>query len=91
MSRTGTAGAFGVPRCDFSMTRGAPDLLLCEEFAVLAARIPDFRFVLALPHAEPDDGRDGERGGIIYELPARTLRAAGLDGEIRRLRSRPAA
>ncbi len=58
------------------------DLFLLDEFAGLAARMPDFRFIPALSNAEPDDDWDWRDRASIHEVLARTLRAEGLDEEI---------
>lgn len=65
----------------FYGARARRDLFYLDEFAALTARLPDFRFIPALSHAEPDDAWTGETG-FIHDVVARTLRAEGLDGEI---------
>jgi propane monooxygenase reductase subunit len=65
----------------FYGARTRRDLFYLEAFAALAAKLPDFRFIPALSHAEPEDTWTGETG-FIHEVVARTLRAEGLDGEI---------
>jgi len=64
----------------FYGARSRRDLFLLEEFAAIAARLPDFRFIPALSHASSDDGWDGE-AGFIHEVVARHLREEALDGE----------
>ncbi len=65
----------------FYGARTRQDLFLLDEFAAIAARLPDFRFIPALSHAEEGDGWTGERG-FIHEVLARVLREAELEGEI---------
>jgi propane monooxygenase reductase component len=65
----------------FYGARAQRDLFHLDEFAALAAKLPDFRFVPALSDAEADDAWGGERG-FIHEVVARTLREEGLEGEI---------
>jgi len=64
----------------FYGARTRPDLFYLDEFAALTATLPDFRFVAALSHAEPDDAWTAETG-FIHEVVSRTLRAEGLDGD----------
>ena len=65
----------------FYGARTRADLFLLDEFAALAARLPDFRFIPALSHAAPGDAWEGETG-FIHEVVARTLRDEALDGEV---------
>ena len=65
----------------FYGARTPRDLFLLDEFAALTERLPDFRFIPALSHAEPGDGWSGETG-FIHDVVARTLRGEALDGEI---------
>ena len=65
----------------FYGARTGKDLFYRDEFAAIAARLPDFRFIPALSHAEPDEGWTGETG-FIHDVVRRTLRAEALDGEI---------
>jgi propane monooxygenase reductase subunit len=65
----------------FYGARTRADLFYLEEFSALTARLPDFRFIPALSHAEPDDLWTAETG-FIHDVVARTLRVEGLDGEI---------
>jgi propane monooxygenase reductase subunit len=65
----------------FYGARACRDLFYLDAIAGIAARLPDFRFIPALSHAEPDDGWTGETG-FIHDVVARTLRAEVLDGEI---------
>ena len=65
----------------FYGARTRRDLFHLDEFAELTAKVPDFRFIPALSHAEPDDNWTGETG-FIHEVLGRTLRAESLDGEI---------
>jgi propane monooxygenase reductase subunit len=65
----------------FYGARARKDLFYLDEFAAIAAKLPDFRFIPALSHAEPDDAWTGETG-FIHDVVQRTLRAENLDGEI---------
>jgi propane monooxygenase reductase subunit len=65
----------------FYGARTKRDLFYLDEFAALAAKLPDFRFIPALSHAEADDRWSGE-AGFIHEVVARTLRAEGFDTEM---------
>ena len=65
----------------FYGARTRADLFYLEEFSALTARLPDFRFIPALSHAEPDDLWTAETG-FIHDVVARTLRVEGLDGDI---------
>src|SRR5580698_288484 len=65
----------------FYGARTRRDLFHLDEFAELAAKVPDFRFIPALSHAEPGDNWTGETG-FIHEVLARTLREESLNGEI---------
>jgi propane monooxygenase reductase component len=65
----------------FYGARTKADLFHLEEFAAIAAQLPDFRFIPALSHASPEEEWTGETG-FIHEVVARTLRAEGLEGEI---------
>ncbi|MBW4023495.1 MAG: 2Fe-2S iron-sulfur cluster binding domain-containing protein [Proteobacteria bacterium] len=65
----------------FYGARTRADLFHLEEFAGFTSRLPNFRFIPALSHAEPGDEWTGETG-FIHDVVARTLRAEGLDGEI---------
>jgi propane monooxygenase reductase component len=65
----------------FYGARTKADLFHLEEFAAIAAQLPDFRFIPALSHASPEEEWTGETG-FIHEVVARTLRAEGLQGEI---------
>jgi propane monooxygenase reductase subunit len=65
----------------FYGARTRRDLFYLDEFAALTARLPDFRFIPALSHAEPDDAWTAETG-FVHDVVARTLRVEGLDGEI---------
>jgi propane monooxygenase reductase subunit len=64
----------------FYGARTRRDLFYLDEFAALTATLPDFRFIPALSHAEPDDSWTAETG-FIHEVVSRTLRAEGLDGD----------
>jgi propane monooxygenase reductase component len=65
----------------FYGARTRHDLFYLEEFAALTAKLPDFRFIPALSHAEPEDAWTAEIG-FIHDVVARTLRVEGLDGEM---------
>lgn len=65
----------------FYGARTSRDLFHLREFLDIAGRLPDFRFIPALSHAEPDEAWSGE-AGFIHEVVARTLREEGFDGEI---------
>ena len=65
----------------FYGARTRADLFLLNEFAALADRLPDFRFIPALSDAAPGDAWEGE-AGFIHEVVARTLRDEALDGEM---------
>ena len=65
----------------FYGARAARDLFYLDAFAELASRLPDFRFIPALSHAEPDDRWDGETG-FVHEVVQRILRAENMEGEI---------
>ena len=65
----------------FYGARAKRDLFYLDEFASLAANLPEFRFIPALSDAEPGDGWTGETG-FIHDVVQRTLREENLDGEI---------
>jgi propane monooxygenase reductase subunit len=65
----------------FYGARTRRDLFYLEEFAALTAKLPDFRFIPALSHAEPDDAWTAETG-FIHDVVARTLRVEGFEDEI---------
>lgn len=65
----------------FYGARTRRDLFHLDEFAEFERRIPDFRFIPALSHAEAGDEWTGE-AGFIHEVVARVLRAEALPGEI---------
>ena len=65
----------------FYGARTRRDLFHLDEFAALAERLPDFRFIPALSEPGPDDAWEGETG-FIHEVVARTLRTEGLEGDI---------
>jgi propane monooxygenase reductase subunit len=65
----------------FYGARAKRDLFYLDEFAALAANLPDFRFIPALSHAEPDDQWTGETG-FVHEVVQRTLREENLEGEM---------
>ena len=65
----------------FYGARTRADLFHLEEFAAFTSKLPNFRFIPALSHAEPGDDWTGETG-FIHDVVARTLRAEGFDGEI---------
>jgi propane monooxygenase reductase subunit len=65
----------------FYGARTRADLFYLDEFAAVAARLDDFKFVPALSHAEAGDGWDGETG-LIHDVVLRHLRAEKLSGAI---------
>ncbi len=65
----------------FYGARSGRDLFHLERFASLVSRLPDFRFIPALSHAEANEGWTGETG-FIHDVLARSLRAERLDGEM---------
>jgi propane monooxygenase reductase subunit len=65
----------------FYGARGRADLFHLDEFAAIAASLPDFQFVPALSDPAADDDWPGERG-FIHEVVARYLKAERLEGEI---------
>lgn len=65
----------------FYGARARRDLFHLDAFEALAANLPDFRFIPALSHAEPEDSWTGETG-FVHEVVGRTLRMENLDGEI---------
>ena len=64
----------------FYGARTRRDLFYLEEIAALTAKLPDFRFIPALSHAEPDDAWTAE-SGFVHDVVAHTLRVENLDGE----------
>ncbi len=64
----------------FYGARTKADLFLLDEFADIAGKTPDFKFIPALSH-EADGDWDGERG-FIHEVVARHLRDEQLDGKM---------
>jgi propane monooxygenase reductase subunit len=65
----------------FYGARTKADLFHIAEFAAIGEKLPDFKFIPALSHAEPGDNWDGETG-FVHDVVARVLKAEGLDGEI---------
>ncbi len=65
----------------FYGARSAADLFNLEEFAQIAAQLPDFKFIPALSMAEDDAGWTGERG-LIHEVLARHLKQENFDTAI---------
>jgi len=65
----------------FYGARAKRDLFMLDEFAALAAKLPDFRFIPALSDAAPEDAWMGETG-FVHTVVARTLRDEALSGEI---------
>lgn len=65
----------------FYGARTKADLFLLEEFAAIAASLPDFKFIPALSDTNAGDAWGGERG-FIHEVAARTLLAEALSGEM---------
>ena len=64
----------------FYGARTKADLFLLDEFAAIAAKTPDFKFIPALSDEKGDDW-DGERG-FVHEVVARHLQKEQLQGEI---------
>lgn len=65
----------------FYGARTKADLFHLAEFAAIAEKLPDFKFIPALSHAEAGDAWTGETG-FIHDVVARVLREEGLEGEI---------
>ena len=65
----------------FYGARTRRDLFYLDDFAELTEKLPDFRFIPALSHAEAGDDWTGETG-FIHEVLGRTLREEKLAGEI---------
>jgi propane monooxygenase reductase component len=65
----------------FYGARTTRDLFLLDEFAALAGRLSDFRFIPALSEAQAGDGWNGEIG-FVHEVVARSVRAEALPGEV---------
>jgi propane monooxygenase reductase subunit len=61
--------------------RTSRDLFYLKEFTNLTKTLPNFQFIPALSHAEPNEGWTGATG-FIHDVVARTLRTEPLDGEI---------
>ena len=65
----------------FYGARTRRDLFYLDDFAELTKKLPDFRFIPALSHAEAGDDWTGETG-FIHEVLGRILREEKLAGEI---------
>jgi propane monooxygenase reductase subunit len=65
----------------FYGARTRRDLFYLDDFTELETKLPDFRFIPALSHAEPGDDWAGETG-FIHEVLGRTLREESLSGDI---------
>ena len=65
----------------FYGARTKNDLFSLPEFAAIAAKLQDFKFIPALSHAEAGDGWDGETG-FVHEVVQRHLRAEKLTGSM---------
>lgn len=66
------ASGEGRPILFFYGARTRQDLFYLDRFAALAERVPDFRFIPALSHAEDDASWDGETG-FVHEVARRHL------------------
>ena len=64
----------------FYGARTEADLFLLDEFAEIAAKLDDFKFIPALSH-QADDDWDGERG-FVHEVVQRHLKDEQFGGEI---------
>jgi propane monooxygenase reductase component len=65
----------------FYGARTRADLFHLDEFAAIAAKLPNFKFIPALSHAVEEDKWDGETG-FVHEVVLRHLRAEKLEGAI---------
>jgi propane monooxygenase reductase subunit len=65
----------------FYGARARADLFYLDELALIAAQLPDFRFIPALSHATEDDGWSGATG-FIHEVVRNHLRDEKLEGAI---------
>jgi propane monooxygenase reductase subunit len=65
----------------FYGARTRADLFYLDELAAITARLPDFKFVPALSHADAEGGWDGETG-FIHEVVQRHLRGEQPSGTI---------
>ena len=65
----------------FYGARTRSDLFLLDELAAISSKLPDFKFIPALSHAQPADEWQGETG-FIHEAVGRHLREEQLAGEI---------
>ncbi|NKJ45597.1 CDP-6-deoxy-delta-3,4-glucoseen reductase [Burkholderia sp. SG-MS1] len=65
----------------FYGARTRRDLFYLDKFAEFADRLPDFRFIPALSHAQPEDAWTGETG-FIHDVVSRVLRDESLVGDI---------
>ena len=65
----------------FYGARTRADLFYLDQFAAIAGKLPDFKFIPALSHATAEDNWDGEKG-FVHEVLLRHLRAEKLEGAI---------
>ncbi len=65
----------------FYGARTRADLFHLEEFAAIAAKLADFKFIPALSHATTEDKWEGETG-FVHEVVLRHLRAEKLAGSM---------
>ena len=65
----------------FYGARTRADLFYLDEFAAIAARLPDFRFIPALSHADAEDDWDGETG-FVHEVVRAICARKALSGAI---------
>ncbi|MGL4397347.1 MAG: NADH:ubiquinone reductase (Na(+)-transporting) subunit F [Hyphomicrobium sp.] len=64
----------------FYGARTQADLFMLDEIADAGRKLPDFKFIPALSHADDDAAWTGARG-FVHEVVARTLKAEGVTGE----------
>lgn len=65
----------------FYGARTEADLFYRDELAAIAAKLPDFKFIPALSHAQAEDGWAGETG-FIHEVVLRHLQEDKFSGEV---------
>jgi propane monooxygenase reductase subunit len=74
-------GDHSQPVLFFYGARAERDLFYLDKIAAIGQQLPNFRFVPALSHLEPDASWEGERG-FIHEVVNRYLKAEAKDGEM---------
>src|SRR5260370_26955753 len=72
----------------FYGARTRSDLFLLDELATISSKLPDFKFIPALSHAQPSDEWQGATG-LIHEAVSRHLRDEQLAGEMYSYSCRP--